>query len=408
MLWFIVRFDPHFRHAVGINSSPDQTEWVKKVLRFIDQNPKFKKQWNRDASEWTLGLKKLFYRDLFATQKNAHQLDMKAACPMKIVANAVMRLISNISACLTNLEKNQEKRRLKPWYRKYRFKIRYRPVKHIQNGVMYIDRDKYRLGEESLSFNKISIPIPVIPQDDHPLARTNEITIQIKNGKFHVCVSYRKVVPTRIEPAPASIVALDPGCRKFLSFFDTDGEAGVIGQGVYHHFKPHLVTMANCQRKIRSAKKAWRSRDRKESHTKREAKRAKRLYRCRILRFSKRYRKHLRRVQNICKDAHYKTAHWLLTNYTHVILPKFNVSFFAKKRSGLSRTTRKAMLQLRELRSSAAPHPKVHRVSGTASLLRRRGLHIKDVHLLWDPERESRLIGALCVFELPPCLRSRY
>jgi putative transposase len=187
----------------------------------------------------------------------------------------------------------------------------------------------------------------VIPQDDHPLARTNEITIQIKNGKFHVCVSYRKVVPTRIEPAPASIVALDPGCRKFLSFFDTDGEAGVIGQGVYHHFKPHLVTMANCQRKIRSAKKAWRSRDRKESHTKREAKRAKRLYRCRILRFSKRYRKHLRRVQNICKDAHYKTAHWLLTNYTHVILPKFNVSFFAKKRSGLSRTTRKAMLQLR-------------------------------------------------------------
>jgi hypothetical protein len=144
MLWFIVRFDPHFRHAVGINSSPDQTEWVKKVLRFIDQNPKFKKQWNRDASEWTLGLKKLFYRDLFATQKNAHQLDMKAACPMKIVANAVMRLISNISACLTNLEKNQEKRRLKPWYRKYRFKIRYRPVKHIQNGVMYIDRDKYR------------------------------------------------------------------------------------------------------------------------------------------------------------------------------------------------------------------------------------------------------------------------
>ena len=53
-----------------------------------------------------------------------------------------------------------------------------------------------------------------------------------------------------------------------------------------------------------------------------------------------------KKFQNLRKDAHYKIANWLCRQYDHIILTRLNVKYMSKKKSGLGRSTRKAMLKL--------------------------------------------------------------
>lgn len=50
------------------------------------------------------------------------------------------------------------------------------------------------------------------------------------------------------------------------------------------------------------------------------------------------------KVSNRIKDAHWKLAHWICSNYKYVVLPNFNTSKKVMIRNGLSKSTRKNLL----------------------------------------------------------------
>ena len=201
--------------------------------------------------------------------------------------------------------------------------------------------------------------VTLIPSDFKSWKRKNELTLSLQHGKYFLCFSYRKLnknlKQTRlsangtIDKTPRTI-ALDPGCRKFLTYYDSLGNAGFIGQGVYKEYKPLLAIRDNAAKKLRKMKKRPKLERLLPTNTaeqKRVRKRVKRRHRLTLLKWAKRYRKYQNKLENTSKDAHYKICNWLLSEYDHVILPRFNVSWMARRKSGLSKATRKGMLQLR-------------------------------------------------------------
>ena len=365
--YFLTHYDPDFLRIMGRQSPAVAIfPWVTKLLNMISEDRKFSAAWV-PREEWENARKKFFYRDLFATQKNAKRTGLQCpGVPMKILANAVMRSVSNISGCLSHRAVREEKRVHFPHLSKYEFAMKTKPVSSVLSGVLHVDRALYTLKEVANSYHfkmfptdfpfQLSVP-KLKPLQD--AIRTNELTIQLDRGKFFFCFSYRKLVPRSPRGVPKPTVALDPGIRKFQTYFDSTGKAGTIGQNVYRCLKKYVRTIANAAKKLQRAKKNWKQKRAASKLSKKNdlasdilaplletKKRQKNHWRSRISSLAKKYRKATNRIQNITKDAHYKICHWLLRRHDHVILPRFNVNYFVKKNVGLSKITRKAMLQL--------------------------------------------------------------
>jgi transposase len=349
IIWFLRNFDPAFRFLVqGKDSTSEPTQVAKKRLSFIQGNDKFRKQWV--STKWTCGKKKYFYRDLFTVHKNLRSMGIAIPkCPMKVSADAVMRLLSNVSGLLTRLQKNQALRQKKPWIRKYKFKMHFRQTHQIRDGIICIDAGIYKFcGDEVLSFKELGGMRFQCSPSVKRSAKVGQICIKLERNKFCLRIPYQTYVSKTKHNFREQLttVALDPGCRKFLTYFDCFGNVGIIGNRAYRPLRSLIVTASNAVRRIRSEKKRWKQK--KRIYRKLGAfKTAKRKHRLRVLKLAKRYRKCMNRTQNITKDAHYKISHWLLKKYDHVILPKLNVSFMAKRKSGLGCRTRTSMIQLR-------------------------------------------------------------
>ena len=291
--------------------------------------------------------------------------------PSKLLHDSIEGLISNISGSLTHLKKNAIARLRNTSIRKYRFKMRYRPTRFLLNGTLQVQRDRYKMkvdqksGFGSLTFFPTRFPhqvffrMPIPPKN---VNRWNALKIVLQRNKWFICFSYRTLVPVHVddrEHKSPRMVALDPGVRKFLTFYDTEGNVGTIGDRVYKALKPHVQIMGNASRRMRKLKSCWKdqktlikpdykhnlSRDQIGQHV-HAYEQAKRNHRRQLLRQAKKYRKHNCRIQNLRKDAHYKIANWLCRQYDHIILTRLNVKYMSKKKSGLGRSTRKAMLKL--------------------------------------------------------------
>lgn len=306
--------------------------------------------------------------------------------------------------------------------KKFRFKLRFLNTHNPQNGVLEIDRDDYTLKPTTEKGDKITHTIKIFPKKLKTIfnvslpeklqgKRMNQVTVQLDRNKFYLCFSYRDFIDVKksscvevpdtckgkpltfeqyMEQQPSEFgddkrkiyqaflrfkkevgnnnnsVGLDPGIRKFLTWFSSNGEAGFIGKDFYQQIKDLVTTKEYCARNMRKCKfkrkrqlKKWAEEKKNlteitpEEQLKRveEKRKWKQENRYRLLKFSRRYRQATERIGNITKDAHYKTCVFLLAHFDHIYLPYFNVSQMVRKKpkkgqKQLSTITRKAMLCL--------------------------------------------------------------
>jgi putative transposase len=143
-----------------------------------------------------------------------------------------------------------------------------------------------------------------------------------RQGRWTLCMPLLPIQRSQIanEAKEPRIIALDPGCRKFMTGYDPEGAIYEWGS---HDDKRLLLMCASADRLMRKARSAtlepWRV-PQSEPVT---VSRAKSKLRAR--------RHHLRRaalrafdkIRNRVKDLHHKLSKWLCANYETVLLPKF-------------------------------------------------------------------------------------
>lgn len=120
------------------------------------------------------------------------------------------------------------------------------------------------------------------------------------------------------------IIALDPGIRNFVTFYDHEGNNGFIGK----HAVNRIQRLCSFLDRLISKRDKATNKKKKSGYQIAE----------------KRIR---HRISNLISDLHWKTANWLVRNYDYILLPKFETQQMSKRstRKLNSKTTR-AMLTL--------------------------------------------------------------
>ena len=111
-------------------------------------------------------------------------------------------------------------------------------------------------------------------------------------------------------PVPEdTVVALDPGVRKFLTAYDPNGAATIIGTNTTSVLNglTKQITVAKQRLKTITPKPMGRQEKRK--------------WRLKVKKLKAKHYKAETRAKNVVKDIHYKVAHWLLRRYKTIILP---------------------------------------------------------------------------------------
>ena len=108
-----------------------------------------------------------------------------------------------------------------------------------------------------------------------------------------------------------SVRSLDPGVRKFLTGYSPEGSGFVLGCNT-------SKLLDKCIRRIDKRKDNLESRIWKERQIKtKKAKHKVYIYR-------KKYRKAQEKAQNVVKDFHYKSSHFLCQSFDTILYPYFN------------------------------------------------------------------------------------
>jgi putative transposase len=152
-----------------------------------------------------------------------------------------------------------------------------------------------------------------------------DFVITKQGDKFYLCIPQEHPPTVRRKPQN-DLVSLDPGVRSFQTFY-SDKNAGKLGdQTIKQLFHIHqrvdfitsVITKSN-------------------GRTKRNLKQ-----RCSLLRT---------KIKNIVDDLHWKTIHFLCSNFTHILLPSFGVKGMTRKKSRkINRKTTRNMLSLSHFR----------------------------------------------------------
>jgi transposase len=123
----------------------------------------------------------------------------------------------------------------------------------------------------------------------------HNITLQhIISGKYYMCIPYDSAINKSPKPKYDAI-ALDKGCRKFLTTFDTAGRFTKIGEGF-------TTKIDNLRKKIADLK-----RERSKYYT-------------------EEIRNAENKIANIVNDLHYKTISYFLKDYANIFSPTMNVT----------------------------------------------------------------------------------
>jgi putative transposase len=146
------------------------------------------------------------------------------------------------------------------------------------------------------------------------------------SGEYFLCVPEKKRVAT-VDGDTRPAVALDPGARKFLVSFASDGMCQALGSNV-------TEVMVSLLEKLDLLRELELSR---HGRRRRAARRARmRVY---------------RRMRNLQDELHYKLCAWLTENYSTIIMPTFNVHTVARKEtSSLRAKTKRVFFALSHAR----------------------------------------------------------
>ena len=126
-----------------------------------------------------------------------------------------------------------------------------------------------------------------------------------EDGRFYLCVPEKDLVTVLEERQEA--VALDPGARKFLTSFSSEGACHALGANV----TPVIEALLNRLDVLR------------EHEQRSKAAKKRRLRRARL--------KVYKRLKNLQDELHSKICCWLTDNFDTIVMPTFNVHTIANR-----------------------------------------------------------------------------
>jgi transposase len=165
-----------------------------------------------------------------------------------------------------------------------------------------------------------------------PANAERDFKIHFKHGKLYFIFPYvhsvneRQLHNEKFDPDESSVVALDPGVRKFMTGYDPCGQVIFIGSNTQKVINKSLRRIKRTKaavRKVRSKitdQKVARSKNRSQKQSVRH-----RLWRAKLA-----YHNAELKQKNIVKNLHYRTAHLLLRQYKTVILPTTTSQYWVK------------------------------------------------------------------------------
>lgn len=242
------------------------------------------KIYNEDSTQFNLNytkMKLIIFNNLYGET-------IKPA-PYDILTDEVRSFCSNIKSCLTNLKNNNInhfKITNKNVYQSQSILI---PTKSINNKGIFTSLLKQMNGFDKININDIKGDCRLIY--DHYF------------NKFYLkCPMYFDI--KNIDKRN-KIVALDPGEKIFMTYYSFNN-CGMIGYDIKNKILLYESKIRKIQRIIANKK----------------IKNRKRL--------KIRLRKYYKKIKNIVKELHNKTALYLVKNYDKILLPSFETSYMIK------------------------------------------------------------------------------
>jgi putative transposase len=146
-----------------------------------------------------------------------------------------------------------------------------------------------------------------------------------RTGRWYLCFQDVPRVRTPLPREDKRVIALDPGCRKFITGFDPQGAIYEWGSHDDKKLLELCKTADRIQRKLR-ASKAKGSKDKRLLFRRNKIRRA-------FLRVHD-------KVRNRVKDMHCKLAKWLCASYDTIVLPTFETRGMTERRPNGKRRLR--------------------------------------------------------------------
>ena len=243
--------------------------------------------------------------------------------PYDILSDEVRIFFSNLKSCQTNLKnKNIRHFELKSKDVSKSHSI-FLPKSSIKNNGFYIRHLKNMKGMENIKLNLFDIGDCRLIYDK-------------VNKKYHLSIPYYKKI-TKLKKK-MRVVSIDPGEKIFISFF-SEINYGHIGKNIRIKLLPIEKKIRRYQRILSNKKNDYKEINKKrlrdykfEKITNKYNKKGKKIPNKKLRNNSllvnkshikAKIRKCYKKIKNIVKELHNKTALYLVKNYDRILLPKF-------------------------------------------------------------------------------------
>ena len=190
-----------------------------------------------------------------------------------------------------------------------------------QNHISVLGNKKIKLysGDTKLTIRAIGdLPKWLIPSEfEDSITPPCQVMLQKRGKSYYMLFPYKVEKTVKREDYEGHIAALDPGIRKFITSYGTDGRVGFFGSKnpvnklkKIEWFKDVLRT------RIEAPKKAiYRVSGKERKNARRK------------------FRKLQERIENIRKDYHHKVANWFTKTYHGIVIGKLPKGIISRDKS---------------------------------------------------------------------------
>lgn len=239
--------------------------------------------------------------------------------PYDMLSDEVRIFFSNLKSCNTNLKNGNIKY--------YELKSKdisksqsiFLPKTCIKNNGFYLNHLNKMKGMEKLKIDLSNI-------------NDSRLIFDRQNKKYFLCIPYQEKIKSKLNKQ--RVVSIDEGEKIFLSYYSEIGY-GHIGKDIRNKILPIEKKIRRCQRILSNKKndnkevngKILREYKLKKIKEKNKNKVYSNMRNNSILinkiHIKKKIRRYYKKIKNIVKELHNKTALYLVKNYDRILLPKF-------------------------------------------------------------------------------------
>jgi len=247
--------------------------------------------------------------------------DKKA--PYDMLSDEVRIFFSNYKSCKTNLKNGNIKHFELKSKDTSKSQSVFLPKTCVNKNGFYTSYLKNMKG-----FEKIDIDLKKI--------NDSRLIFDKKNKKYYLCFPYQEKIKEKTNKI--RIVSLDPGEKNFLSYFSEIGY-GILGKNIRTKILPLEKQIRIYQRILSTKRNLTYERDGKSvskyvlSKIKSKYSKKKRIFIERKIRkngllknknkIKKKIRRCYKKIKNLVKELHNKSALYLVKNYERILLPEF-------------------------------------------------------------------------------------